>query len=857
MPPDEAVFFNTRSFRNKQEGVFVHNSRNLAIEGAILADNRIQFDFDRGAENIRLQNASLFGVTDQYKYVLDTQPDAPAHSSVIGIELHGFTLDGTNDGALIRDVGFYGFEDTRASHSALIEIDADATHGHFDYWTTLQNVGYNGDVTPAQFDFRNAMANGIDNIYLTDIGSGMRPAGSAATGVSTVISNTTAMTHFLDMSKCESFPERAYMYCGDTCLRSVVLAVPATMTDDFVLRINKQGSASDFVEINGNFHNETVNHDDTGGPDKVANSWIRKRRYFSAALPAAENKYVFRFVRGGQMDWPTSVEVTFEKPQCPTTLTNNRVVLGKPSPSLSVCEELIKNGDMELPDYPYWLHHETGLKLDIGEGISSSMALSEIDQRAPANGLIGQYLDTRCFQRGLQYEVRAWVKLMRNGAPFACDAANVCPKARLKIRTADDDDGLEFSDFNMEVVSYFERPYRQNGWNRLRGTFTVDARVEAGSSVLFFVERGRSGVRMLLDDVSVRPVLGDCKDLVFNGDFANGKSSFWHPSASSATMTMRNGNSLKMTGRNALTHSPEQYIRTGCMIEGERYIASARVRLENSNGSLFICDPTRTSGAVCPRMRLRSFVLHSDLQSFNSSAHDGGSIAVTNHGTSNGWYIMSGIFIANEFDAHADRSTLSFDQVSGQKDFVIDDASITLLEQNCNELLLNGDAEYGDTPSFWSHWSPNGGEKITLVPAGNNNQAFKVHQRDLAGDGIHQFIDPRCLMAGTTWKLSARMRLVSKTSGQGVTCEPSDQTRFVSACPPVRIFPWTSGAKGEEQAFYMTNSPNWSANSFNDYEVEFTVNNTLANSDRVSIGIRGYNTDWDVVVDDLSLRPVP
>ena len=47
-----------------------------------------------------------------------------------------------------------------------------------------------------------------------------------------------------------------------------------------------------------------------------------------------------------------------------------------------------------------------------------------------------------------------------------------------------------------------------------------------------------------------------------------------------------------------------------------------------------------------------------------------------------------------------DNSTRFFDQVSSQKDFVIDDVSITPLPKNCSQLFLNGDAEYGKTPSF-------------------------------------------------------------------------------------------------------------------------------------------------------------
>jgi hypothetical protein len=346
----------------------------------------------------------------------------------------------------------------------------------------------------------------------------------------------------------------------------------------------------------------------------------------------------------------------------------------------------------------------------------------------------------------------------------------------------------------MDLVSFFDRPYSNSGWNLLRGVFTVDARIQGGESVLFFVERGRTGIKLLLDDVSVSLIPKQCNQLVFNGNFSNGTSSFWLTNVASVRMVMK-GTALEMTNRSSFSHSPEQNIRTGCIKESERYIASARVLLENANGTLYACDPTRTTGdLVCPKMRLRSFV-DIGLSTFASSVHDGGSVAITDHGTSNGWYIMSGVFIGNNYDAVANKITLTFDQVSSTKDFVIDDVSITPLAINCNQLFLNGDAEYGETPSFWTHWQANGGEKISLVSVDADNHAFMVHQRAQAGDGIHQFIDPRCLIAGKSWKLVAVMKLVSRTTGQGVTCNPSEQ-RLSFACPPVRIAGWSSsGAK--------------------------------------------------------------
>jgi hypothetical protein len=850
-PTSEAVFYNTRSFKNKNGGVFFHASRNLVVIGGVLADNKIQFDFDRGAENIHFQDTSVIGVTDLYKEVVRTQPGAPAQDVVVGLELHSFTLNIAREGATIRNITFSGFANTLASHIALIEIDPAVSHGHFDYLSTFEGITIADDVTPAQFDFTAALANGINDIYLTDLDSGLRPRGSTANGVSTIISNTPAMTQFIDLRNCNQFAERGYMYCKDTCLRTIVLQVPPSVSEDFVLRINKESNPTNFLDVKGKFDFETLNEDGTGGRDQVANTSLRKRRFFAVALPPA--RYSFSFLRQGALGWPTSVEFTMEEAQCDTPLEKDWIILGKPSPSVTQCRELIRNGNFEGP-ISDWLHDESGRQVASGQGISGSKALSDINRLASANGLMGQYLDTRCLQRGRQYQVRAWVKLMRDGSAVACDSVMGCPNAQLRSRIPVDEAGLESTQYNLDVVSFFSRPYSDAGWNLLQGVFTVDATIEAGESVFFFVERGRTGINMLLDEISISLIPKQCTQLVFNGDFSDGKSSFWYTDIASVDMAMI-GNSLEMTNRTSLSHSPVQNIRVGCMKAGERYIASARVRLENADGTLFTCNVTSISGnVVCPRMRLRSFV-DIGLSSFVNSAHDGG-IADTDHGTSNGWYIMSGVFIASTYDAVADKSTLTFDQVASGKDFIIDDVSITPLAKDCNQLLLNGDAEYGETPSFWAHWIENGGEKIDLVSVTADNHAFKVHQRTLSGDGIHQFIDPRCLVAGRRWKLVAQMRLISRATGQGVTCDPLDK-RVSFACPPVRIAAWTSsGAKEVDQPFYMSNRPNWSTSTLNTYEVVFTVSTALANADKVSIAIRGYNLDWELIVDNISLRPI-
>lgn len=864
MPSQEAIFYNTLSYKNKWDGFFFHNTRDVAVDGGVVADNNIQIDIDR-ADNVRVVGTSVMGVSPQYKATTDSQNDAPVHAdSIIGIELHGFTTSMERSGATISGVTFSGFNNTGSSKSALIAVDDELEHGHFDFWTTLQGISIDSSVNIPFFDFSRAHVRGITNVYITDLDSSMRPSGVVASGTSTVLSNTPEMTHFLDTSQCGDFPDKGFLYCPNTCLRTVLFTVNPAETEGFVLRITEEGNDSNSFDFQGKYYYETL--DGNVGPDMEANTLVRKGRYFAPALPPG--KYVASFRRNSIEDWPTHAEITVEDAQCQNVLGVGSVNLVPPSPTGNECDELIRNGNLESSDtdFPHWLHHQAGLELVRNKGMGNSNALADVKQSF-SNRLIGQYVDTRCMQEGRQYEVQVWVKMERNGVPFSCDSSSSCPRAKLRIRTPTDASGSTFSEANMDIADYFVRPYNYNGffegWNLLQGVFTVDSVIASGSSVLFFVEPRVTGVKTFIDDVSVKLLPHDCSQLVLNGDFADGTSRFWEENVDDNSVKLSvvsigiDNNALEMSGRSALKHTPIQKTRTGCMNFGERFIATARFRLLNPDGSLFNCDATRPTGDLgCPRAKLRSFIdVGLPTQSFKD--HDGGSVAVTDHGkTPDGWYTMSGAFYANDHDAIAEKSEVFFDQVSSFKRFLIDDVSIIPLPRNCNQLLLNSDAEYGPTPSFWRQWTNSGGSKLELMSTGNGNNALKLSNRGTnSGDGLHQFIDASCLEARTVWKFTAKMKLVDKSTGVGVTCDPAD-SRVVRGCPPTRLAGWSGGLKVTDQKKQMTNRPVWSADEFNTYEVEFAVNNALANSDRVSIAIRSYNAAWDLIVDDLTLTPL-
>ena len=122
----QAKFLNSRSYRNRGDGLFFHNSRNLAVLGGVFADNREQLDFDR-AEEIELRDAAVIGVSPEYRSLLQTQDVSSIcglYTSVVGIQLHTFTRSANDDfGATIDNVTISGFTDTGCAKEVAFDFD--------------------------------------------------------------------------------------------------------------------------------------------------------------------------------------------------------------------------------------------------------------------------------------------------------------------------------------------------------------------------------------------------------------------------------------------------------------------------------------------------------------------------------------------------------------------------------------------------------------------------------------------------------------------------------------------------------------------------------------------------------------
>jgi len=107
------------------KGVFFHLSRNIKVDGGIIADSHEGIDIDR-SDNIDLQGTTIIGVSTNYRRLQAVQkvPSICRQGTITGLEHHTWKNDPTLDGSSIRNLTFTGFLETGCElGAAAIRID--------------------------------------------------------------------------------------------------------------------------------------------------------------------------------------------------------------------------------------------------------------------------------------------------------------------------------------------------------------------------------------------------------------------------------------------------------------------------------------------------------------------------------------------------------------------------------------------------------------------------------------------------------------------------------------------------------------------------------------------------------------
>jgi hypothetical protein len=354
----------------------------------------------------------------------------------------------------------------------------------FDLYTTF--AGINVEDPFSIIDFCDAKGAGVVDVYYTDLDGSLRPSSIPKRSPSSLLSNNLGMLNFVDSTKCTANKARCYRYCEQTCFGSVRFEIDPANTEDYTLKVCKNGDRTSCIEVPG--YQE---------PPLDSYDLSYDHRFFVAHLPTGEYDAVVLDSHGAET-WPEFVSVHYEDALCPTSFSEGDINLIAPPlvPKSSECNQLIRNGDIENSDTSptFWLHRLGGLQLVPGAGVGRSNALAGID-RTVFTTLV-QYIDTRCLkrQKGSLYELSADIKLeSANGDPFACDPVKQdCPKIGIFTEA---DGNRDFAEVGAAIT--------KEGFQTARVVIEIDDLLAKATEARLYIKSNVDGKRMYVDNVSM------------------------------------------------------------------------------------------------------------------------------------------------------------------------------------------------------------------------------------------------------------------------------------------------------------------------------------------------------------------
>ncbi len=268
-----------------------------------------------------------------------------------------------------------------------------------------------------------------------------------------------------------------------------------------------------------------------------------------------------------------------------------------------------------------------------------------------------------------------------------------------------------------------------------------------------------------------------------------------------------------------------------------RLITKGKFRIERKDGTKEECDRTVWDGELeCSNLLIRA----------STSTNGGGDIryaeAVAVSGDiQDGWSIMAGIMTVTELEANHDEIYARLYGPHPNMNIYYDDISITPIPKSCQNLVLNGDFEVGDS----RFWLPNSRSSINvdISNSGADGSQYSMMVQKYTSHRIRQLLDSRCILEGQEFQINAKFRLLNATNLSGMECDTSVVSVYNSNhCPTVII----RGVEcvGENLQYLFWNDIDgfqWDSSDFNNFENTFTVGSELASCKEVYIEV-GHRT---------------
>lgn len=378
-----------------------------------------------------------------------------------------------------------------------------------------------------------------------------------------------------------------------------------------------------------------------------------------------------------------------------------------------------------------------------------------------------------------------------------------------------------------------------------------------------------------------RSLQENCNDMVAHGDFNGGTYSGWTAHDDVGTLMLYPDSvsgdagdmSLLHTGRTVSSTGPEHLLDIRCFRQaGDRFTVTAYVKLKRGDRG-FVCDRTASGGdAACPVVTLQT------VQPDGRRHYSYGVNTVTKEWKEGGWNEFHAYIDVNEKVAAALEINMYFERVPENVDMLLDHVKVTEMvitgdledigikdalefnetdiyaknnyehnNLNCTHMVLNGDAEEGDTRG----WSSRIGGKIFRYPDGYAGQGMAlIHTaRSSFIMGPQHTLASSCMVEGKGYDFQAQMKLLDE-NGDPFVCSKEHKWADDAACPLLTV-QYTHGGKDYWDYFENTHPDPWVADQYNLYLAPFTVSQKLREStdaffyfERVKAGV---SIVWDQV----------
>ena len=863
-PDFHALFVGTKSFKNIGDGVLFHNSAKLFLKGGIYADNRVQIEIDKEADDVWVSDAKVIGYSPLFRKEVEasnTKSHCPANRPNVGIQLHSFLRYKDSHGYNLTNIVFSDFGESKTGcvGSTAMDLDPEVRDGHFDAYSMLSNLAFpDGATSEEKISICELEKYGkIQDLVIQDLTGDLNPTGSEP---GAIVSRGGKMTFF--QPDCVEMEESCAYYCKQTCYRGFNIAVTqAVQYKDWTLKA-KSGT----TEVTFDSYFDELTQKDSNGnevPHHEDNYNYERRRYFTAALPYGD--FTLSFLDNhGNIGWPTIAEQMWEDPvECGNYIDDANINLIVPDPT-SECDNVVKNHDAEEGIENHWIH--TGGDVQIvspGYG-GSNHAIASVKRTGQWQGP-GQFIDSRCFQVGQTYSVSAKFRLQdENTTAFvSCDvneqsymAHDVCPRMSFRMRK------LTGNRINDPVETTFAYPIAEtllpvsaDDWNTMFGSLTVTSRIADQTTIALFFEQVRPYVRIIVDDVIVELTTTGCSDSGNNRGFETGDNRFWsHKGEVSYDIVTPGYNSdyaVKMRDRGRYWSSIEQAISQDCLVEGREYSITAKVKLEK-NGVAYDCSPHVTWGVPgeeylsCPVITVQT---HAENR-LNNAWLDVST--VVGKWESGGWNDLHGVFTATKEMIEAPKLIYYFQKVIHEVDLIVDDIQIKeVADLGCDDLITNGDGEMSENPLYWSTSSV----LDISTPGFNSNQAIISSERSNPYAAVTQKLDNECVQLNVVYQVKAMLKTTG-VNGDPFGCDIHQTYISNNAvrCPVISIAAQNLGAAPQKRAIAAPHEE-WVPDGWNSISGNFTffANEIAAHALWIEFSLAGSDV---LLVDDVSINVI-